>query len=131
MAHLLEVTSAQAVVVSDRNKQAVNQALEQITDGSTKLQKIPATPYKSLLALTAATPFTPKRRSAKFPDAQMLILHSSGTTGLPKPIRLSQRYPLGYAACHRLQPGECTKGLNVSTLPMYHVSRIARNSFAG
>lgn len=50
-----------------------------------------------------------------------LILHSSGTTGLPKPISLAHRYLLGYAACHRLQPDQCHNRLNISTLPMYHV----------
>ncbi|ROT35236.1 acetyl-CoA synthetase-like protein [Sodiomyces alkalinus F11] len=48
-----------------------------------------------------------------------LILHSSGTTGMPKPIHLTQRYVLGYAACHELTPQE-TGWTNLSTLPLYH-----------
>ena len=51
-----------------------------------------------------------------------VILHSSGTTGLPKPILLTNRYLLGYATCHRLQPEESEGRLNVSTMPLYHVS---------
>ncbi|KAG7137401.1 Non-canonical non-ribosomal peptide synthetase ascB like protein [Verticillium longisporum] len=35
-----------------------------------------------------------------------LILHSSGTTGLPKPIYLAPRYILGYAACHEISENE-------------------------
>ena len=50
-----------------------------------------------------------------------LYLHSSGTTGLPKPIALAHRYPLTYAACHRLKEHEAEGRLNVSTLPLYHV----------
>ncbi|KAI0859411.1 hypothetical protein F4860DRAFT_526018 [Xylaria cubensis] len=49
-----------------------------------------------------------------------LILHSSGTTGLPKPIFLPHRYLLGYAACHQFAHDEETNWVNLSTLPMYH-----------
>ena len=48
-----------------------------------------------------------------------LILHSSGTTGFPKPIHLAPRYILGYAACHEIGLDEgCSTSL--STLPLYH-----------
>lgn len=48
-----------------------------------------------------------------------LILHSSGTTGLPKPIYLCERYLLGYAACHELGQND-VDWRNFSTLPLYH-----------
>nr|POE77918.1 non-canonical non-ribosomal peptide synthetase fub8 [Quercus suber] len=54
-------------------------------------------------------------------DRNVIILHSSGTTGLPKPIRLSHRYLLGYAGCHAFAPSDDCSGVNVSTLPLYHV----------
>jgi len=54
-------------------------------------------------------------------DRNVLILHSSGTTGLPKPIYLAHRYLLGYAACHRFAEDEVVNSPNVSTLPLYHV----------
>lgn len=75
-------------------------------------------------------------------DRDVIILHSSGTTGktswnahirviierfglgLPKPIHLAHRYLLGYAACHaspEFTDESCT-GVNVSTLPLFHVS---------
>ena len=55
-------------------------------------------------------------------DCDVLILHSSGTTGLPKAIRLSHRYMLGYAACHELPTNgdESLHGINLSTLPLFH-----------
>ncbi|KAL6711555.1 hypothetical protein ACN47E_004489 [Coniothyrium glycines] len=53
-------------------------------------------------------------------DAGGLILHSSGTTGLPKPILLSQRYLLGYAACHSFPTDEDASWPNLSTMPLYH-----------
>ncbi len=49
-----------------------------------------------------------------------IILHSSGTTGLPKPIYMAHRYLLGYAACHEFDPAENTTWVNMSTLPLYH-----------
>ncbi|KAL9620217.1 MAG: hypothetical protein Q9160_005226 [Pyrenula sp. 1 TL-2023] len=53
-------------------------------------------------------------------DRKAIVLHSSGTTGLPKPIFLTHRYPLGYASCHELPHGEVEGRLNLSTLPLYH-----------
>lgn len=44
--------------------------------------------------------------------------------GLPKPIPLGHRYLLGYAACHLFPEAddESCKGINFSTLPLFHVS---------
>jgi acyl-coenzyme A synthetase/AMP-(fatty) acid ligase len=58
-------------------------------------------------------------------DRNAIILHSSGTTGLPKAIYQSQEYVLGYAANHCLSPEEA-QGVNVSTLPLFHVSKSQR-----
>lgn len=53
-------------------------------------------------------------------DRNAIILHSSGTTGLPKAIYQSQEYVLGFAANHSLSPQEADC-VNVSTLPLFHV----------
>ena len=55
-------------------------------------------------------------------DRQVLILHSSGTSGLPKPIPCSHRYLLGYATCHSFSSNQEAQGLTISTLPIFHVS---------
>lgn len=54
-------------------------------------------------------------------DRNVFILHSSGTTGLPKPIYNSHEYLLGYATCHEFSNVEEAAGLSVTTLPLYHV----------
>lgn len=54
-------------------------------------------------------------------DRQVLVLHSSGTSGLPKPIPCSHRYLLGYATCHSFTSDEVAHGLTVSTPPFFHV----------
>lgn len=54
-------------------------------------------------------------------DRNVLILHSSGTTGMPKPISSSHRYLLGFTACHSFADPAHAQGVNVSTLPLYHV----------
>ncbi|KAK1635917.1 hypothetical protein BDP81DRAFT_450746 [Colletotrichum phormii] len=53
-------------------------------------------------------------------DRQVLILHSSGTSGLPKPIPCSHKYFLGYATCHSFASTAEAHGLTVSTLPFFH-----------
>lgn len=80
------------------------------------------------------------RQTVREDDRNVLILHSSGTTGmlmrmhkiqlllmtepgLPKAIPLAHRYVLGYAACHSFPPDKdmSVQGVNLSTLPLFHV----------
>ena len=54
-------------------------------------------------------------------DRNVLILHSSGTTGLPKPIYSSHKYLLSFVTSHAFKSEESAQRLNLSTLPLYHV----------
>jgi acyl-CoA synthetase (AMP-forming)/AMP-acid ligase II len=55
-------------------------------------------------------------------DQHALILHSSGTSGLPKPIYCSHRHFLGFATCHNFSSDIEARGLTISTSPFFHVS---------
>lgn len=54
-------------------------------------------------------------------DRQVVILHSSGSSGLPKPIYCSHRYFLGFAVCHGFVSDVEAQGLTISTSPFFHV----------
>jgi acyl-CoA synthetase (AMP-forming)/AMP-acid ligase II len=57
-------------------------------------------------------------------DRNVLILHTSGTTGLPSLVYQSHKMLLGYASCHRRTGTEDVQGLNLSMLPLYHVGSL-------
>jgi acyl-CoA synthetase (AMP-forming)/AMP-acid ligase II len=55
-------------------------------------------------------------------DCDVLILHSSGTTGLPKPIYTSHRHYLSFALCHEFKNEDEMLSSTLSTSPLFHVS---------
>lgn len=83
-------------------------------------------PDPSQQALEIPPKYTDFARS----DLDAIIMHSSGTTGLPKPVYHSQAYVLVYAAAHRLPEQREPFRFNVSTLPLYHVSISFQSIFA-
>ncbi|EED12746.1 NRPS-like enzyme, putative [Talaromyces stipitatus ATCC 10500] len=115
--HLLKSTAVRAIIVSSNTKDSLTRSLP--TDEEIEIQI--ATPYQDLLD-TADGKAIDSFKGPLHTQDQLgaIILHSSGTTGLPKPIPLSHRYMLAYAACHLLEPKQCENRLNVSTLPLYH-----------
>ena len=100
--HLLKSTSARAVIVSSNTKDSLTRSLS--AEEGIEIQI--ATPYQDLLDTTDGKAIESFRGPVHTQDRlSAIILHSSGTTGLPKPIPLSHRYMLAYAACHHLEPG--------------------------
>ncbi|KAG6864883.1 putative NRPS-like protein biosynthetic cluster [Blastosporella zonata] len=125
IAHLLKETSPSCVLISSHVARSSKEALALLhSEGSSSVPAfLHALGYEDLL--------TPdhERQDIKIPpvytawrrdDLDALVMHSSGTTGLPKPIYHGQTYPLMFATCHRLPEQQEPFGYVASTLPLYH-----------
>ncbi len=134
--HLIRETGAKLILVSPRLQPLASEAFPAAEDGQTeaRIEENGVTirlvaGYEALLeereAADAGQPATCTAHPNHFvseEDRQVLILHSSGTSGLPKPIPCSHRYFLGYATCHSFSSDEEAHGLTISTPPFFHVS---------
>ena len=132
--HLLEATGAKTVLVSRRLRRTVSEALassdlskaghDQGPCGSDTKVCEPAAndvmfkPNDDRLHGKIAHP----NHYVSEAHRDVLILHSSGSTGLPKPVNCSHRHLLGFACCHEFATDETAQGLAVSTSPLFHVS---------
>ncbi|KAI1172123.1 hypothetical protein F4777DRAFT_593123 [Nemania sp. FL0916] len=113
--HLLNNTNAKTILISRRTGLSLSEDINNLA------QVVVVEPYSAFMACNRQEDNfrnSELRRSSGSRSA--LILHSSGTTGLPKPILLSHRYILGYAACHQFADDEAIDWVNFSTLPLYH-----------
>jgi acyl-coenzyme A synthetase/AMP-(fatty) acid ligase len=125
IAQLLKQTATTCVLINSQVSRGSQEALE-ILQADGDRHAIPsfvtALNCEDLLS-PLPQPNVPPRFTAWIrEDLDAVIMHSSGTTGLPKPVYHSQTYPLIYAAAHRLPEQREPFGFNVSTLPLYHVS---------
>ncbi|KAL4903515.1 hypothetical protein BDW74DRAFT_186131 [Aspergillus multicolor] len=121
--HLLSAIKAKAVIASPRLADTTHEAI------AIGLQE-PCDVYiqeKSQIDLEVTeaetepdTSFDPKAHFVSETDRNVLILHSSGTTGLPKPIFHPHRYLLGFTQCHLLNEAEDIQGAVLSALPLFH-----------
>lgn len=122
ISHLVKKSQAQTIITSERSAPLIEEV--QLESGDSKLQVHFARPYRYFLIQHTISKPIPYEdiccREVDADDCGALIFHSSGTTGLPKPIYLAQAYPLGYAACH-LFAADRVDAINVTTLPLYHV----------
>lgn len=125
IAHLLKATSAGAVMVSARCTRAATEALSSYDAGETVPTLHEPISYDRFLNDAdpigwASLEVPPTYSVVEEMDRNVLILHSSGTTGLPKPIYHPHKYLLGYANCHEFGPEDKVDGINCSTLPLFH-----------
>lgn len=129
--HLLTTLRAQAVLTSPRHVDTVKAAFEttrlEYGRGGTRVQV--AKPFTDYLsgsreekAIPADATIWGPRHFLGDSDNNVIILHTSGTTGFPKPVHQPHKMLLGYACCHRRTEAEDVEGLNLSMLPLYHVN---------
>ncbi|EPQ54396.1 acetyl-CoA synthetase-like protein [Gloeophyllum trabeum ATCC 11539] len=129
IAHLLKATSPSTLLINGQVHRAAKETASLLnSDAQSTSTPIPAfldaIGYEDLL-----DPVSPSHAGAPVPPVfaaydrtatDAIIMHSSGTTGLPKPIYHATGYVLIYAACHRLPEQTEPWEFNVSTLPLYH-----------
>jgi acyl-CoA synthetase (AMP-forming)/AMP-acid ligase II len=128
VAHLLSQTSATAVIAAPTLKSTAKEALSilKVTEGTGPSLYSPNSYEFYLdndLIQSNDNICDPSHYISKY-DRNVLMLHSSGTTGLPKPIYISHDCLLGYSTCHDFQNVAEAAGLNATTLPLYHVSYV-------
>ncbi|KAL3489679.1 putative NRPS-like enzyme [Aspergillus germanicus] len=130
--HLVQSTRTGAILVSARLDGTAGEALSSWNDAddSPPPSKYSPAAYKDFLAEEVSSSLS----SAEFidrnvshanhfvseSDRNVLILHSSGTTGLPKPIYTSHRHYLGFALCHEFKNEEEMLSPVLSTSPLFH-----------
>ncbi|EHK17809.1 uncharacterized protein TRIVIDRAFT_194923 [Trichoderma virens Gv29-8] len=120
VAHLLEKTGSKNVLVSKRTR---NLLVGQLDDCFNMINVMPYTMFLDLGTRDCSADDNYKKlftQRKSHESERSLILHSSGTTGFPKPIYLTKRYLLQYASCHEFPGHEVIDWVNLSTLPLYH-----------
>ena len=126
--HLLKKTNPSALLVSGQVSHSVKETIEvyesQKPENFVLPQIVDSLSYEEFLypkSDLAEYPTPPRYPLFFREDLGAFIMHSSGTTGLPKPISHSQAYPLIFAACHRFSEQNEPFRYQASTLPLYHV----------
>jgi acyl-CoA synthetase (AMP-forming)/AMP-acid ligase II len=128
ISHLMRTTQTQHTLVSRRLQPLIEEALAVRSaelNNDCNVDVYIATGYEALLAEGSVTYDGKVAHSSHFiseNNCQALILHSSGTSGLPKPIYCSHKYFLGHATCHSFSSEIEAHNLTVSTSPFFHVS---------
>ncbi|KIK63254.1 hypothetical protein GYMLUDRAFT_197778 [Collybiopsis luxurians FD-317 M1] len=120
IAHLLQATSANTVI----QDQHVARLSKEVGQQSDHIRLVNALNFEDFLKPNhlghCGLPVPPSYIHRVRHELGAIIMHSSGTTGLPKPIYHAPSYLLVYAACHRMPEREKPYSYNVSTLPLYH-----------
>ncbi|KAL4961548.1 uncharacterized protein BDV14DRAFT_192236 [Aspergillus stella-maris] len=127
--HLAQKTRTSGILVSTRLDGTASEALAawDVDDSecSPPSKYYPAA-YKHFLAeeepssTLTERPVARENHYTSESDCNVLILHSSGTTGLPKPIYTSHRHYLSFALCHEFKTEEEMLSPTLSTSPLFH-----------
>ncbi|KAH6896732.1 hypothetical protein B0T10DRAFT_602160 [Thelonectria olida] len=116
--HLLQATSAGSFIVSQRLSEPAKPALAALSAKGVSTHI--GLPYETFVQAGASVASKAAFALPTELDSTILLLHSSGTTGLPKPIHITHRQLLFAVNCHGFDTEEEAQGLNVSSLPLFH-----------
>lgn len=116
--HLLQATSAGSFIVSQRLSEPAKPALAAL--GTKGVSTHIGLSYDNFVQPGASVATKAAFSPPTDLDSVILLLHSSGTTGLPKPIPITHRNLLFAVNCHGFDTEEEAQGLNVSSLPLFH-----------
>jgi acyl-CoA synthetase (AMP-forming)/AMP-acid ligase II len=135
--HLVRTAGATLAVVSSRFHPLMIEAFQAVEERNPAPREATRDGYKDPSIHIAAKYETFLQEGQDVPDApttiahplhyiaeedrQVVILHSSGSSGLPKPIYCSHRYFLCFAVCHGFVSDVEERGLTISTSPFFHV----------
>ncbi|EGR49698.1 uncharacterized protein TRIREDRAFT_59690 [Trichoderma reesei QM6a] len=114
--HLLRSTEASSLIVSQRVAMITKGAFGNVKTSDFHV----AQPYSTFCNVPADKSV---RKQSVYPDnidANIVLLHSSGTTGLPKPIALSHRQLMFSVSHGDFETEEEAQGIVISTLPLFH-----------
>ncbi|KAK8054756.1 hypothetical protein PG994_009823 [Apiospora phragmitis] len=115
---LLKTVSARTMIVSRRFSVGLKSTLDGLA--SKGVFVIVSKPYEEFSQAGMDEGNLPPFQKPQKLDDTILLLHSSGSTGLPKPIPLTHRMLLSAVNCHEFHTEEQAQGLNLTTLPMFH-----------
>lgn len=128
--HLVLKTGAQAVLVSPRTAHAAGDALRmgsgKASGEHTEASLYVAQPFETFIPdgideVSLSQKLGVAGYDGGESDRSVLVLHSSGTTGLPKPIYQPHKFLLTFVSCHLQWDEAEAQALNLSTLPFFHV----------
>lgn len=116
-----------AVILSPSLQQSAQNALTLFGEDELVPKLYPHLHYKEFLdgdsSIADESVFIPEHYVSET-DRDVFILHSSGTTGLPKSLKNAHGYLIGYSTCHDFSNIDEAQGLTITTLPLYHVSHV-------
>ncbi|KAK6836153.1 hypothetical protein PG987_006648 [Apiospora arundinis] len=115
---LLKSVSVKTIIVSRRFSIGLKSVLDGLASKGIAVHV--SKPYEEFCQPESGENDLPSLQKPKSLDDTILLLHSSGSTGLPKPIPLTHRMLLSAVNCHEFDTEEQAQGLNLTTLPMFH-----------
>lgn len=122
VAHLMGETGCSTILTSKRMSSVAEEAIRETSKPGavhTMLNYLEATQK----TVDSSAPLTKDGYNSGLKHRNVVIFHTSGSTGLPKSIPVSHQYFALFPTCHQFGPKETLDWKNMTSLPLFHVSR--------